>query len=101
MDLEKAIEGMFTPTGHDDLVALVFEVVVSLEFGDDRILELFRACGRRILGVAVEDGVYGGFLDVHRRVEIGFSGPETDNVQPLRPEFLFFCGYGQRGRGFE
>ena len=52
----------------------------------DRLLQLLRAAGRRVLGEVLVDRADGGLLDVVGRGKVGFAGAEIDNVDAFAPQ---------------
>jgi hypothetical protein len=88
------------PAGDDHLLPRVLQGIVRPELLDDGILEgQDSPCGR-VFREAVPYGLDGRFLDVVRRVEIGLSDPEVDDVEPLRLHLLGLGVHGQRRRRF-
>ena len=63
-----------------DFVAGVVQIVVAFEFCDDRIQQFRHAVDRRIACLAVIKCLLGGVDDVLRRIEIGLSGAERNNI---------------------
>ena len=57
-----------------------------------------QAGGRRVFGVPLIKGVFGGIDDVLRRIEIRFARAEADDGLPLRLHRLSFRGDG-KGKG--
>src|SRR5262249_43436418 len=92
-------ERLLGPGGHQDLRALVAEGVVALELRDDGVLQLIDPLDVRVAREATADRVDAGLTDVCRRVEIGLSGPQTDDVLALRLEAGSTGGYRERWRG--
>src|SRR5205823_2809940 len=58
--------------------------VLALELRDDRVLQLRDTADVGVLRLAGFDGTDRGKLDVRRRIEVGLTGTETDDVASRR-----------------
>ena len=76
---------------------LVGEAVLAEKLGADGLFQLGQAVGRRVFGLAFADRLDGRFLDIVRRVEIGLSGAEANDVMAGALEFSGLGGDGDRG----
>jgi hypothetical protein len=92
---------MLGAAGDEDLLALVIEIAVPPELGDDGVLELGDTVDHRILGESLVDGLLGGFLDVRWGIEIRLAGAEADDIAPLGAKLGRPRRDDQRGRGFD
>jgi hypothetical protein len=83
---------------HENLVALVADVVVALELRDDRVLELDDAVDIRVTREALADRVDAGVGNVRGRVEIRLAGTQADDVLALGFQFRGTRGDCESGR---
>jgi len=81
---------------NDDLLGRVLQAVLRLQLLGDRSPQLRDAGGRRVLRLALLQGLDRRLFDVVRRIEIGLSGPETHHVDALGLQFLGPVGHGER-----
>src|SRR6185436_16516394 len=86
---------------HQDLVALVGNLVVALELRNDRVLELDDAVDVRVTREALADRVDTRVRDVDRRVEVRLAGTQADDVLALGLQFRGARGDGESGRGLD
>ena len=77
-------QGMLAARVHGDLLRRIIDIVVTLELGDDRLLQRRDAVDRGILGHPVTDGLNGSVLDKVRRVKIRLPGRQTYHINALR-----------------
>src|SRR3546814_9498643 len=68
--LAEVVADLLAAGAGNDLIRLVFQRIVALHLGDDRLLQRRRAADRRVLGRAALDRVDRRILDVLRRIEI-------------------------------
>ncbi len=94
-------EALLAAAGHQDLLRGVVQPVVALELGDDGLLECGGAADGGVLGEALVDRRDGGILDVLRRIEVRFAGPQSDDVLALGFQFGRTRGDSESGRGLD
>jgi len=99
--LGHVVEALLAAAGDQDLVGLVFQFVFPAEFVDNGLLEHGGAVHCGVLGLAVADGLDGGFFDVLRGVEVGLSGAQADDVAAGGAQLGGQGGDRQGGRGFD
>ena len=96
---QRVVEHLLAAGADDDLVRLVGQAVLALEFGDDRFLQLGNAADVGVLGLAGLDGVDRRQLDVGGRVEIRLAGAKADDVAARRfQRACFIRDRDRRGR---
>src|SRR5574341_1701867 len=89
---------MLGSTGHDHFFLPVRQTIIPLELGDDGLFQFVDAAGGCISCEAISNSLYGCFLDVVRRLEIGFSEAKVHHVDPLCPHLLGARGNDKCGR---
>jgi hypothetical protein len=94
-------DGLLGARGHEDLRPLVGDGVVALELRDDRVLELVDALDVGVAREAALDRLDAGRGDVRRRVEIGLTGAEADDILALGLQARGQRGDGEGGRGLD
>ena len=92
---------MFAATGDYDLAGLVIEAVVPFELLRDGLAKFDGAAAGGVFGEATLDGLDCRILDVLRRVEVRFAGPESDHIHSLLAELGGLGGDGQGCRRSE
>src|SRR6185503_7745220 len=61
--LDNIVNGMLRPAGNSDLIWVVSEVIVALEFGGDRLAEFGSSGTGRVLGLAFFESPDSGLFD--------------------------------------
>ena len=98
---EQVVDGLFRAHRDEDLRSRVFQRVVALEFRDDRVLQFRNAFDGRVAREAVLDRGNAGFGDVRRRIEVGFTDAQADDVVPLGLQSGHAARQGNGGGGFD
>ena len=96
--LHQIIDGMLRSAGDNNLRASISQPIITLELRNNRIFEGHSTAGRRIFRVAPCQCRDGGIFDILRRVEVGFTRPEADDILALRFEGVGF-GRDRQRRG--
>src|SRR5258706_1495227 len=95
-EIENALLGA---RGHEDLIALVGNTVVALEFGDDGVLEFRNPIDIRVARESAVDRLHTGRSNVRWRVEIRLPGAQADDIPALGLQARDQRRHGQsRGR---
>ena len=81
-----------------DLAGRVGEVVLALELGADRLLQLRDAIGGRVFGLAIANRLDGGVLDIVRRVKVRLARAKTNHVMSGPFQLIGLGGDGDGGR---
>ena len=92
------MDGVLGPVRDDDLAHLGRQSMVPRIMVGHGLTQLGDAGGWRVVGFSRPDRLQGGFLDVHRRIEIGFSQGEVEDLQALGLQPLRLGSHGQRRR---
>ena len=93
------VEAFLAAHAGDDLVGRVGQAVFARQLVADGLLELGHAGGRLgVLGLAAAQRVVSSLLDVVRRVEIGLTGAQADDVHALSAQGGDLVADGDRSR---
>ena len=88
---------LFTAGANHDLVGVVLQPVLTLEFNARRFFQLGNAINRRILGFIAHQGIVNCAFDVLRRIEVRLTNCQRNDVLALRPQFT--CALRSRSAG--
>jgi len=75
--LAEIVKRLLGAAGHQDLIVLKMQVVITAEFFAHRVLEAVVAVHRGVVGEPLVDGLVGGAFDAVRGREIRFAGAQA------------------------
>ena len=94
----EVVDSLLGARAHQNLVALVADLIVALELRDDRVLELDDAVDVRVTREAFADRLDTRVGNVRGRIEVRFAGAEPDDVFALGFQFRGARGDCESGR---
>jgi len=97
--VDRVVQRLLRARAHDDLGEIERQAVRLAQPGRDRLAQRDRPFDQRVLGVAGVERLLRRLLDMGRRVEVGLTRSEADDVDPLGLQCLRLRGHGQGGRG--
>ena len=97
----EVVDSLLGARAHENLVALVGDLIVALELRDDGVLQLDDAVDVRVTREALADRLDAGFGDVRGRIEVRLAGAQADDVLALGFQFRGARGDCESGRGLD